>query len=71
MGTAVLEGNRISRRNRQLQRKSLAMGEAKQQTNRVVIENGEVKPLLFTETIELEEARALLHEVVRLEYSLP
>ena len=55
MRTAVLEGNRISRRNRQPQRESLALGEAKQQTNRVVIENGEVKPLLFTETIELEE----------------
>ena len=70
MGTAVLEGNRISRRIRQIPRKGLVLNKEKQQ-NRVVIENGEVRPLLFTETIELEEARALLHEVVRLEYSLP
>lgn len=71
MRTAVLEGNRISRRTGQLPRKSHILNDEKQQTNRVVIENGEVKPLLFTETVELEEARALLHEVVRLEYSLP
>ena len=41
------------------------------QDNRAVIENGEVKLMLSSDEIELEEARHLLHEVVRLEYSLP
>ena len=67
MGTSVSERNRVGRRLRQ----GLVPGDGIPQTNRVVVENGEVKPLIFTETVELEEARALLHEVVRLEYSLP
>ena len=41
------------------------------QKNRVVIENGEVKLHLFSETFDLEEARALLHKMVELKYSLP
>ena len=39
--------------------------------NRVYIEDGEVKVDLQSETMELEELRALLHKVVDLEYSLP
>ena len=41
------------------------------QPNRVIIENGEVKMYVSTDTLELEEARRLLHEMVDLEYSLP
>jgi len=39
--------------------------------NKVFIENGEVKMHLSSDTIDLEEARQLLHEMVDLEYSLP
>lgn len=39
--------------------------------NKVYIEDGEVKVDIETETMELEELRALLHKMVDLEYSLP
>ena len=39
--------------------------------NKVFIENGEVKMQISSDTIDLEEARQLLHEMVDLEYSLP
>ena len=39
--------------------------------NRVYIKDGEVKVDIETETMELEELRALLHKTVDLEYSLP
>jgi hypothetical protein len=39
--------------------------------NKVFIEGGEVKMQLSSDTIDLEEARQLLHEMVDLEYSLP
>lgn len=39
--------------------------------NKVYIENGEVKMDIFSETMELEEARSLLHEMIEKEYSLP
>ena len=39
--------------------------------NNVYIEDGEVKVDIETETMELEELRALLHKVIDLEYSLP
>ena len=39
--------------------------------NKVFIEDGEVKMQLSSDTIDLEEARQLLHEMVDLEYSLP
>jgi len=45
--------------------------EEKDLGNRVYIENGEVKTDIVTETVELEEMRKLLHEMVDLEYSLP
>ena len=38
--------------------------------NKVFVEGNEVKAQIFSETLELEEARALLHEMVDLEYSL-
>ncbi|MBR1683060.1 MAG: hypothetical protein IJ700_08825 [Bacteroidaceae bacterium] len=41
-----------------------------QASDRVYIENGEVKIDLVTETMGLEEARDLLHKVIDLEYSL-
>ena len=37
--------------------------------NKVYIENGEVKMDIFSETMELEEARSLLHEMIEKEYS--
>ena len=40
-------------------------------TNKVFIEDGEVKMQLSSDTIDLEDARQLLHEMVDLEYSLP
>lgn len=39
--------------------------------NRVFIEDGEVKTETISDTMDLEEARQLLHEMVDLEYSLP
>ena len=39
--------------------------------NKVYIENGEVKMDIFSETMELEEARSLLQEMIEKEYSLP
>ena len=39
--------------------------------NRAYIEDGEVKLDIATETVDLEEARKLLHRVIDLEYSLP
>ena len=39
--------------------------------NKVFIEGSEVKMQLSSDTIDLEEARQLLHEMVDLEYSLP
>lgn len=43
--------------------------EAKQ--NRVYIENGEVKVDIVTDTMSIEEAKALTLKAVELEYSLP
>ena len=40
-------------------------------SNRVYIENGEVKTDTVTDTMDIEEMRHLLHEMVDLEYSLP
>lgn len=39
--------------------------------NRAYIKDGEVKLDIATETVDLEEARKLLHRVIDLEYSLP
>ena len=39
--------------------------------NKVFIIDGEVKMQLPTDTLELEDARQLLHKMVDLEYSLP
>ena len=39
--------------------------------NKVFIKDGEVNLQLTTDTLELEEARQLLHKMVDLEYSLP
>lgn len=41
-----------------------------QSLNRAYIEDGEVKLNIATETMDLEEARKLLHQVIDLEYSL-
>jgi hypothetical protein len=38
--------------------------------NKVFIRDGEVEMQLTTDTLELEEARQLLHKMVDLEYSL-
>lgn len=71
METATLERPQTFRKNRRNLVACQAAADEQLQKNRVVIENGEVKTLLFSDTVELEEARALLHEMVRLEYSLP
>ncbi len=42
-----------------------------QGVNRVYVKDGEVKVDIETDTMELEELRALLHKAVDLEYSLP
>ena len=42
-----------------------------QGVNRAYVKNGEVKVDIVTDTMELEELRALLHKAVDLEYSLP
>ena len=39
--------------------------------NRIIVENGEVKPIIMTETLSLEEARQLLHNMIEKEYALP
>jgi hypothetical protein len=39
--------------------------------NSVYVENGEVKVNLVSDTLSIEEARTLVHEVVDIEYSLP
>ena len=39
--------------------------------NKVYVKDGEVKVDIVTDTMELEELRALLHKAVDLEYSLP
>ena len=39
--------------------------------NRAYIENGEAKVDIVSETMDIEEARTLLHKVIDLEYSLP
>ena len=44
---------------------------ADQGGNRVYVKDGEVKVDIVTDTMELEELRALLHKAVDLEYSLP
>ncbi|MBQ8050388.1 MAG: hypothetical protein IJ197_02270 [Bacteroidaceae bacterium] len=46
-------------------------GEQLQSPSRAYIENGEVKVDIVSETMGIEEARALLHKVIDLEYSLP
>lgn len=46
-------------------------GEQLHSPNKVYIENGEVKVDIVSETMNIEEARALLHKVIDLEYSLP
>ena len=45
-----------------------ALGEKR---NRVYIEDGEVKWDFVTDTMSIEEAKELLHQVIDLEYSLP
>ena len=45
--------------------------ERQEPRNRAYIEDGEVKLDIVTETMDLEEARSLLHRVIDLEYSLP
>ena len=42
-----------------------------QEVNKVYVKDGEVKVDIVTDTMELEELRALLHKAVDLEYSLP
>ena len=42
-----------------------------QGVNKVYVKDGEVKVDIVTDTMELEELRALLHKAVDLEYSLP
>ena len=42
-----------------------------QGVNRVYIKDNEVKVDIVTDTMELEELRALLHKAVDLDYSLP
>ena len=71
METATSERTQTYRRSRRNHIARQAACDEQPQKNRVVIENGEVKMHLYTDTVDLEEARALLHEVVRLEYSLP
>ena len=71
METTTLERTQTYRRSRRILAPRQAVCDDQLQKNRVVIENGEVKMQIFTDTVDLEEARALLHEVVRLEYSLP
>ena len=44
---------------------------ADQGGNRVYVKDGEVKVDIVTDSMELEELRALLHKAVDLEYSLP
>ena len=39
--------------------------------NRVYIEDGEVKWDFATDTVSIDEAQTLLHQVIELEYSLP
>lgn len=39
--------------------------------NRVYIDNGEVKTDIVTETMSIQEAKALTLKVIDLEYSLP
>lgn len=38
--------------------------------NRIIVENGEVKPIINTEFMGLEEARNLLHDMIEKEYVL-
>ena len=45
--------------------------ERQEPRNRAYIEDGEVKLDIVTDTMDLEEARSLLHRVIDLEYSLP
>jgi len=71
METTTLERPQTYRRSRRNLVPRQAVCDEQPQKNRVVIENGEVKTLLFTETIDLEEARRLLHDMIDLEYSLP
>jgi hypothetical protein len=39
--------------------------------NRIIVENGEVKPIINTKSMGLEEARNLLHDMIEKEYALP
>jgi len=45
--------------------------ERQEPRNRAYIEDGEVKLDIVTDTMDLEEARSLLHRAIDLEYSLP
>ena len=45
--------------------------ERQEPRNKAYIEDGEVKLDIVTDTMDLEEARSLLHRVIDLEYSLP
>ena len=44
--------------------------EKKKSKNRIIVENGEVKPIINTEVMGLEEARSLLHDMIEKEYAL-
>lgn len=39
--------------------------------NRVIVENGQVRTIINSEYLTLEEARQLLHDMIEKEYSLP
>ena len=71
MDTTTVKRTQTYRRGRRNPVPCQAVCDEQPQKNRVVIENGEVKTLLFTETISPEEARRLLHDMIDLEYSLP
>ena len=43
----------------------------KNNKNRIIVENGMVKPIINTEVMDLEEARNLLHDMIEKEYALP
>jgi hypothetical protein len=44
--------------------------EKKNNENRIIVENGEVKSIINTEVMGLEEARNLLHDMIEKEYAL-
>lgn len=45
--------------------------EKKNNKNRVIVENGQVRTIIDSEYLTLEESCRLLHEIINKEYDLP